>query len=310
MKHCLTLLILATAAAAGSTPRDDTTRPEVDLVVQELRTGIPHICRLEPGAREVHRIDLPPADDRGAAAFGSGRPRWSPDGSKVAFELNGDEGAVDIAIVNADGTGWRKITEDGGSASPTWSPNGKQLAFTKGRTWQTAIYTVDLATNEMNMVADTAQTDRAPEWSPDGSKIIFGSGLLAHRADEEDIYVVERSSGNVRPLIEMKGRDAYPRYSPDGKHIAWTHTVGPKNEQIFICDATGMNPRQLTHTDRNWDAAWSPDGKWIYHTQYKSSRFAIARTNIESGLTESVYQAKSRVEAPDVRHAAANRSAP
>jgi len=301
MNRIFTLVILAAAAAAGSTPSDQSARVHGDLVVAEMRIGTPHICRLKPGANEVQRIDLPPADDRGAVAFGTGRPRWSPDGSKVAFELDGDEGAVDIAIVNADGTGWRKVTNDGGAAGPTWSPDGKRLAFTSGRTWQTAIYTVDLATNQTKAVVDTPQTDRGPEWSPDGTKIIFGSGLLSRRTSKEDIYVVELSSGHFRPLIEMKGRDAYPRYSPDGKHIAWTHTVGPKNEQIFICDATGMNPRQLTHEGRNWDAAWSPDGKWIYHTNYKSSRFGIARTNVESGASEIVYVAKSRVEAPDVR---------
>ncbi len=58
-------------------------------------------------------------------------PRWSPDGSRIAFYSNRG-GRFDIWLVNPDGSGLERLTY-----APTpfvyfavWSPNGKRLAYT------------------------------------------------------------------------------------------------------------------------------------------------------------------------------------
>jgi Tol biopolymer transport system component len=49
------------------------------------------------------------------------RPRWSPDGKRIAFfDANG------IFVLNADGTGLRKVTA---GWDPAWSPDGSQIVF-------------------------------------------------------------------------------------------------------------------------------------------------------------------------------------
>ena len=51
-------------------------------------------------------------------------PKWSPDGSRVAFV------AGDILVVNlADGV-IANLTNHLGGASPAWSPDGGEIAFT------------------------------------------------------------------------------------------------------------------------------------------------------------------------------------
>jgi Tol biopolymer transport system component len=53
-------------------------------------------------------------------------PRWSPDGTHLAFAANrGYLGG--IFIIKRDGTGERRLTPDGGW--PVWWPGGKQIAF-------------------------------------------------------------------------------------------------------------------------------------------------------------------------------------
>ena len=70
-------------------------------------------------------------------------PSWSPDGRRIAFELisatpPGDTGGArrqsDIATMNADGTGVRRLTRTGALESvPVWSPDGTLIAFTSDR---------------------------------------------------------------------------------------------------------------------------------------------------------------------------------
>lgn len=53
-------------------------------------------------------------------------PRWSPDGRRIAFSTErGYSGG--ILIVNADGTGMRRLTKHGGW--PVWWPDGRRIGY-------------------------------------------------------------------------------------------------------------------------------------------------------------------------------------
>jgi Tol biopolymer transport system component len=53
-------------------------------------------------------------------------PRWSPDGKWISFSPNRGFSSG-ISVVHPDGTGLRRLTEEGGWA--VWWPDGKQLGF-------------------------------------------------------------------------------------------------------------------------------------------------------------------------------------
>jgi Tol biopolymer transport system component len=66
------------------------------------------------------------------------RPRWSSDGTRLAFSDNGDrflDQSANVWIVNADGTGLRRLTDESGGADggqafmPTWSPDDAYLLY-------------------------------------------------------------------------------------------------------------------------------------------------------------------------------------
>ncbi len=63
------------------------------------------------------------------------QPAWSPDGTKMAFvgsSKTGPQGESqrDIWVMNADGTGARRVTDGSAPvADPSWSPDGAQIAY-------------------------------------------------------------------------------------------------------------------------------------------------------------------------------------
>jgi Tol biopolymer transport system component len=76
--------------------------------------------------REGLYVIRPDGSGKRRLATGSA-PSWSPDGSQIAFAWDG------IHIINADGTGLRRITGApfGFDWGPSWSPDGRQIAFVR-----------------------------------------------------------------------------------------------------------------------------------------------------------------------------------
>src|SRR5437870_1175598 len=92
--------------------------------------------------------------------------------------------------------------------------------------------------------------------SPDGRTIVFE--LLG------DLYALPVSGGAAKRITSGPAFDSQPRYSPDGKRIVFLSDRSG-SENIWMCDADGVNPRALTKGDRNLYAspAWTPDGQYV-----------------------------------------------
>ena len=58
-------------------------------------------------------------------------PDWSPDGTKIAFVSNRNDGVYQIYVMDADGSNQRRLTDGPREKrEPDWSPDGGKIAFT------------------------------------------------------------------------------------------------------------------------------------------------------------------------------------
>jgi len=60
---------------------------------------------------------------------GSAAPRFSPDGSKIAYSVNAGPYSGEIYVVSSNGGQPRRLATEGIVSSPAWSPNGDKLLF-------------------------------------------------------------------------------------------------------------------------------------------------------------------------------------
>jgi hypothetical protein len=99
-----------------------------------------------------------PAEDRG--------PAWSPDGTRIVFSSNGG-----LHVINANGTGLRRLTLLTTDTAPDWSPDGRRLLFS--RSGLLHIMTTDgRLLRVLNVAGDGAR------WTPDGNRIVFSNWSL------------------------------------------------------------------------------------------------------------------------------------
>jgi TolB protein len=112
----------------------------------------------EPGPSQIALLPLDSANRKPgwmltSMTGGAIDPSWSPDGTWLAF-AGRDNGAIEIQVVQPDGSGLTKLTNDGLLArSPVWSPDGAHIAYLSNKTGYYEIYEIDVAKDATGAVS-------------------------------------------------------------------------------------------------------------------------------------------------------------
>jgi Tol biopolymer transport system component len=130
---------------------------------------------------------------------------WSPDGRRIAFAAKGPEpppssaSHTDIYVMNADGSGKRKLTHNERyNAEPAWSPDGRKIAFRSSRNGNRDIYVMNLdGSGKRNLTRNPAR-DGSPSWSPDGRRIAF----VSDRDGRLEAHVMNADGSGQRSLTQ------------------------------------------------------------------------------------------------------------
>lgn len=149
------------------------------------------------------------------AGFGS-RPRWSPDGQKLAF--GGDGSNSGIWVYYSTNSSLQQIT-DGlypHNYDYRWSPSSDQIAFSGAGAAidsTNGIFTVAL---DGSTPARRHPTGHSPTWSPDGAKLAF-----AENNSETATYGIHTINLASSSLEQLTSYGIEPQYSPNGSKIAF-----------------------------------------------------------------------------------------
>ncbi|MEW5916285.1 MAG: S9 family peptidase [Gemmatimonadota bacterium] len=201
-------------------------------------------------------------------------PKWSPDGTRIAFTNEGEPRGTQIYVrwMNAEGATSQitRVEHDPGDIG--WSPDGKWIGFAmftpKPNVWQI----------DMPAPPTGAQWTAAPRYV----------STLHYRADRRGfleagyvhLFVVPADGGTARQLTKGDWNagsrfDGQPgsvgwSWTPDGKSILFDGLTSPESDKnyrdsdINIVDVASGHMRKLSQTRGTWlRPEVSPDGQWI-----------------------------------------------
>lgn len=211
-------------------------------------------------------------------------PRWSPDGSRVAW-LSDRDGTMRL-WVRRPGTG-TETALDTGDAVPlafAWSPDGGWIAFTAhvaasaAAAWAppdllpllgkpaapARIFVVPASGGSARKLSDSAlDFIGEPAWMPNGHSIV-----CAERGGE--IFAIRLIDGVMKELTRTGDRNAAPVPSPDGSKIAFTTAAAGLHpyavRKLAVMNADGTHIRVLAGAlDRDArHPQWSNESRTIY----------------------------------------------
>ena len=171
-------------------------------------------------------------------------PRWSPDGSKIAYISTQQDMVSSLWVMNADGSEPRRLTTGVHCQHPSWAPDGGSVLFVSnaGSRTDLEISSITLAGGPVQTILRRAGVESEPSWSPDGRFILFAAaesvdanGIASRNTD---IYELEVTTGKIARLTNHPTRDFSPRYSPDGRQIAFISHRNAKSGEQYVALTT------------------------------------------------------------------------
>jgi Tol biopolymer transport system component/DNA-binding winged helix-turn-helix (wHTH) protein len=186
----------------------------------------------------------------------------SPEGARIAF-IPSTDAACSIYIVPVGGGTSKQVLQDKDSCLELmWSSDGQAIVFSSLRTTLNTLWRVSARGGEIRKEGLYPAIGR---FSADGRRFVYEE---VNTTEPPSVWRADLAvpGGKVlanRLLILTQTSDLDAQPSPDGSRIAWMSQRTGSHE-IWISDANGDRPRQLTHLNSYAGTPrWSPDGKWI-----------------------------------------------
>ena len=182
-------------------------------------------------------------------------PAWSPDGTQIAFASFRD-GAPHIFVMNADGTGTRRLTQTNRrDRHPSWSADGTQIIFSR----EGALFAAPAAGGTARRVGQGLGSAEDPSFSPDGSLIAYA--YRKRGSKNREIYVMNADGTGSRAVTVLRGHSSLPAWSLDGRTLAFQSDANLDHYEIFTVALNGKGVRQLTASAVDaLQPAFTPDG--------------------------------------------------
>lgn len=191
----------------------------------------------------------------------------SPDGGRVLFtrmqfDIQTDRRTTEWWLADIGKTGLERrllIGAQAGATGAVWAPDGRRIAYVAPFAGRPQIWVMDVGEGIGRPITSGSIAPRALAFSPDGRRIAF----------------VARVEAPAPRIAGMPQPPAGATWAPEPRIITgfeWRTNDGgwirPGADQLFVVDAGGGTPAQLTKGDADQISGsprWAPDGAHILY---------------------------------------------
>jgi len=191
--------------------------------------------------------------------------RVSPDGTRVAAVVNGDDN-TDVWIWHLDQGPLTRLTfDEAADFAPLWTPDSSRVVFSSGRDGGGLFWRAADGTGDVERLLESTNTPRSWGWTQDG-RLLFDQ-----RSGEIGVLTVE-DERTVETLLETAQESEAaawspePALSPDGRFLAYQSFESGRWE-IFVQPFPDLDGKWQISTNGGYDPLWSPDGRTLFYLE-------------------------------------------
>jgi len=193
------------------------------------------------------------------------KPRLSPDGRRIAVEIEGQVWLYDLSRETLT-----RFTFEGLNAGPVWTPDGKRIAFGSNREgpfkifWQLAD-----GSGELEQLTSSEYYQFPISSSPDGQLLTFMEVTPTTGIDIWVLRMKDPSAGpgqvrKAQPFLRTRFNESAAHFSPDGRWLAYMSDESGRWE-IYVQPYPGPGGKWQISTEGGMEPAWNPNGRELFY---------------------------------------------
>ncbi len=253
-----------------------------DEIVSKLSGGLPGVASSQiafvssrTGTKEIWVMDYDGANQHPLTGLRSISltPRWSPDGSRIAFTCfaPGYGGVVSAQICMYSFDIGKTVSFPrfrGTNSAPAWSPDGSQIMFSSSMLGNPELFAVDTNGGKPRRLTYANGGSTSPVWNPKTGQTV---AFVSDRGGFPQLYLMNSDGTNVAKMdLPDMGYVIDPAWSPNGQLLVFSWRRPAGNYDIYVMEVATRQLVELTRdARRNERPSWAPDGR---HIVFESTR--------------------------------------
>jgi Tol biopolymer transport system component len=219
-------------------------------------------------------------------------PTLSPDGTRVALEIEDEQGSPDLWIVDLGRRLLSRFTFDpGADTGPAWSPDGSRIAFRSARE-PTGLYVKSASgTGNAEAILETASFTSLSGWTRDGSTFI--ANQIREGTSWDVLSIPLEGDEGPRALLDSRFIEGWPALSPDERILAYV-SYESGTPEVYLTTYPALDGKWQVSQGGGVQPRWRRSGGELYYLALDRRMMAVdvrTASSPDIGVPRALFQA-------------------